>query len=114
MARNATNQLLHGAKRSKSDEFYTQLKDIEAELQYYKQHFKNKTVYCNCDDPRVSNFYKYFVENFHELGLRKVIASCFRPSNYDLFSHVKEERGFYYAYTGSATEIKIPCTNDLK
>lgn len=114
MARNATNQLLHGAKKSKSDEFYTQLKDIEAELQYYKQHFKNKTVYCNCDDPRVSNFYKYFINNFHELGLRKVIVSCYRSSAYDLFSNVEEERGFYYIYTGSETEIKIPCTNDLK
>jgi len=71
MARNATNKLLKKAKKSKSDEFYTQLSDIERELQYYKKHFKNKIVYCNCDDPRISNFYNYFALNFKELGLKK-------------------------------------------
>ena len=61
MARNATNELLQNAKKSKSDEFYTQLSDIESELQYYKSHFKDKIVYCNCDDPCISNFFNYFV-----------------------------------------------------
>lgn len=56
MARNATNGLLQKAKKSKSDEFYTQLCDIERELQYYQGQFEDKIVYCNCDDPRVSNF----------------------------------------------------------
>ncbi len=74
-ARLATNLFLHQARRSKADEFYTQMCDIESELKHYKHHFKDKVVYCNCDDPRVSNFYKYFVANFHELGLKKVIAS---------------------------------------
>ena len=63
MARNATNTLLQKAKKSKSDEFYTQLSDIESELQHYKNHFKNKVVYCNCDDPTISNFFKYFALN---------------------------------------------------
>lgn len=74
-ARQATNKLLHKARKSKADEFYTQLCDIENELKHYKPHFKDKVVYCNCDDPSVSNFYKYFVANFYELGLKKVIAS---------------------------------------
>ena len=61
MDRKATNKLLHKAKKSKSDEFYSQLCDIESELQHYKAHFKNKVVYCNCDDPRISNFFKQIV-----------------------------------------------------
>ena len=104
MARNATNVLLHDAKKSKSDEFYTQLKDIESELQYYKYHFKDKTVYCNCDDPRVSNFFRYFVINFKELGLKKVIASCYRTNVSDLFTNVEQESGFYFVYTGTESE----------
>ena len=60
MARNATNKLLQQAKKSKSDEFYTQLSDIERELKHYKNHFKGKVVLCNCDDPRVSNFCHFF------------------------------------------------------
>ncbi|GAA7703932.1 hypothetical protein HpBT0082_13970 [Helicobacter pylori] len=64
MSRKATNQILQKAKQLKSDEFYTQLVDIENELQYYKRHFKNKVVFCNCDDARVSNFFKYFFNSF--------------------------------------------------
>ncbi len=63
MVRNATNKLLQNAKKLKSDEFYTQLSDIESELQHYKSHFENKVVYCNCDDHRISNFFKYFAAN---------------------------------------------------
>ncbi len=85
MGRNATNGLLQKAKKSKSDEFYTQLSDIERELQYYKEHFNGKVVYCNCDDPQTSNFFKYFYLNFKELGLKKLIASCFKEQVFDLF-----------------------------
>lgn len=62
------NQTLHSAKKQKKDEFYTQLSDIEKELKHYKNHFNGKTVLCNCDDPRVSNFFKYFSYNFEYLG----------------------------------------------
>ena len=85
MARNATNKLLQNAKKSKSDEFYTQLSDIESELQHYKSHFENKVVYCNCDVPRISNFFKYFAANFKKLGLKKIITSCYREQVRDLF-----------------------------
>ena len=90
MARNTNHQLLHKAKKSKSDECYTQLCDIESELQYYQNCFEGKVVYCNCDDPRVSNFFQYFVKNFKKLGLKKLIASCYREDNdADLFNFSK-------------------------
>ena len=113
MARNATNELLQNAKKSKSDEFYTQLSDIESELQHYKSHFKDKVVYCNCDDPRISNFFNYFASNFKELGLKKLIASCFREQTRDLFNTVENENGFFYEYTGKEEESKIPSFTDL-
>ena len=77
MARNAN---LHAAKEAKNDEFYTQLPDIEKELVHYREHFKGKVVFCNCDDPYESNFFKYFALNFNQLGLRKLIATCYNGS----------------------------------
>lgn len=113
MARNATNELLQNAKKSKSDEFYTQISDIESELQHYKSHFENKVVYCNCDDPRVSNFFNYFVSNFKELGLNKIIASCYREQVRDLFNVEENENGFFFEYTGADGEKKKPSSADL-
>ena len=101
MARNATNKLLQEAKKAKSDEFYTQLSDIESELQHYKAHFENKVVYCNCDDPRISNFYKYFASNFKELGLKKIITACYRKQESNLFDTEKNEKGFFFEYAGA-------------
>lgn len=74
------NKKLHAANRAKKDEFYTQLSDIENELKHYKHHFKDKTVFCNCDDPYESNFFKYFAANFNALGLKKLIATCYDGS----------------------------------
>ena len=71
------NKNLHDANRAKQDEFYTQLTDIEKELQYYTSQFENKIVYCNCDDPYESNFFKYFAMRFNFLGLKKLIATCY-------------------------------------
>lgn len=113
MARNANNKLLQKAKKSKSDEFYTQLSDIESELQHYKSHFENKVVYCNCDDPTISNFFNYFAANFKELGLKRLIASCYREQKIDLFNTGKVESGFYYEYTGSEKETIKPGSNDI-
>ena len=67
-------------KHAKKDEFYTQLTDIEKEMRYYRKHFTGKTVFCNCDDPFESNFFKYFVLNFNRLGLKKLIATCYTGS----------------------------------
>jgi len=104
MARKATNKLLQKAKKSKSDEFYTQLCDIESELQHYKKHFKDKVVFYNCDDPRISNFFKYFVDNFDDLGIRKILTSCYREQAGDLFSNGSEESGFFFEYKGTEAE----------
>ena len=69
---------LNRAKREKNDEFYTQFEDIEKELIYYKKQFKDKVIYCNCDNPYESNFFKYFVENLNDLGLKKLIATNYK------------------------------------
>ena len=74
------NKILNRAKKAKKDEFYTQLVDIENELRHYRKHFLGKTVLCNCDDPYESNFFKYFASKFNELGLRKLIATCYDGS----------------------------------
>lgn len=76
----AKNSSLSKAKSNKQDEFYTQLADIENELGHYTEHFKGKTVFCNCDDPFESNFFKYFALNFNYLGLKKLICTCYAGS----------------------------------
>ena len=74
------NKNLNAAKAAKKDEFYTQLSDIERELQHYWPHFRGKTVLCNCDDPYESNFFKYFALRFNQLGLKKLICTCYDGS----------------------------------
>ena len=74
------NNDLQQAHRAKQDEFYTQLVDIELELKHYKKQFENKVVFCNCDDPYESNFFKYFSMNFNALHLKKLIATCYDSS----------------------------------
>ncbi len=75
-----SNKNLRQANKAKKDEFYTQLSDIEKELKYYKKQFKNKTVYCNADDPFESSFFKYFASSFNVLGLKKLIATSYAGS----------------------------------
>lgn len=74
------NKALSEARRNKKDEFYTQLEDIENEVRHYTEHFRGKTVFCNCDDPFESNFFKYFALNFNRLGLKKLICTCYAGS----------------------------------
>ncbi|MHB1459147.1 MAG: adenine-specific methyltransferase EcoRI family protein [Armatimonadota bacterium] len=76
----AGNSNLHMSRSDKTDEFYTQLSLVESELKHYKRHFKDKVVLCNCDDPFESNFFKYFAMNFNSLGLKKLIATCYKMS----------------------------------
>lgn len=76
----AGNTSLRKADKAKNDEFYTQLADIELELKHYRKHFVGKTIFCNCDDPYESNFFKYFAMNFNYLGLKKLIATCYNGS----------------------------------
>jgi len=79
-------ELLTKAKANKKDEFYTQLVDIESELKHYESHFRGKIIYCNCDDPRSSNFFKYFSINFERLGIKKLITACYKNQEDDLFT----------------------------
>ena len=76
----AGNQSLNAAMKAKQDEFYTQIDDISSELKHYREHFRSKVVFCNCDDPYESNFFKYFALNFNSLGLKKLIATCYDGS----------------------------------
>lgn len=76
----AGNKNLRQANKAKKDEFYTQLVDIEKEMRHYKEHFRDKVIFCNCDDPYESNFFKYFALNFNFLGLKKLIATCYATS----------------------------------
>lgn len=79
-AKSVANASLIKANKAKNDEFYTQLKDIESELKHYKNQLKDKVIFCNCDDPFESNFFKYFAMNFKALGLKKLITTCYDPS----------------------------------
>lgn len=113
MARNATNTLLNNAKKSKNDEFYTQLPDIEKELKHYKKHFKGKVVYCNCDDPRVSNFFHYFSYNFEKLGLKRLLATCYMSQERDQFSKYDSDKAIYLEYEGDKNNNNIPDPNEI-
>lgn len=75
MPSRSLNSSLNKAKGARQDEFYTQLPDIEAELRHYRQHFRGKSVLCNCDDPFESNFFRYFALNFNRLGLKRLVAT---------------------------------------
>ena len=98
---------------AKKDEFYTVLSDIEKELKHYKKHFKNKVVLCNCDDPRVSNFFHYFSYNFEKLGLKKLITTCYKNQNMDLFSKHDKERAIYLEYEGDKNNNKVPDPEEI-
>ena len=76
------NANLSNAKRAKNDEFYTQLSDIENELKHYKNHFAGKVVYCNCDDARESNFFRFFQKKFNDYGLKKLITTSYNENGH--------------------------------
>ena len=107
------NKNLHSAKTSKKDEFYTQLSDIEKELRHYKEHFKRKVVFCNCDDPRVSNFFHFFSYNFEQLGLKKLITTCYKSQQADLFSQNNSEKAIYLEYTGDKNKDNVPNPEEI-
>jgi nuclear transport factor 2 (NTF2) superfamily protein len=109
----AKNKSLSSAKNNKEDEFYTQLPDIEKELKYYRNHFKDKVVYCNCDDPRVSNFFVYFSLNFEKLGLKKLVTTCYKNQERDLFSQNNSESAIYLEYNGDKNGNNIPDPNEI-
>ena len=108
-----SNSRLQKAKKQKKDEFYTQLSDIEKELVHYKDCFKDKTVLCNCDDPRISNFFKYFSYNFEYLGLKKLISTCYKNQEPDLFSANNSERAILLEYNGDKNGNRVPDPKEI-
>jgi hypothetical protein len=107
------NKNLNAAKEAKKDEFYTQLEDINNELRHYREHFRGKTVLCNCDDPRVSNFFTYFAYNFEFLGLKRLITTCYKNQNADLFSQHTSEKAVYLIYEGDKNGNNIPDPEEI-
>ncbi len=112
MAKN-DNSSLGRAKKQKKDEFYTRLEDIERELAHYKEHFRGKTVLCNCDDPRVSNFFHYFSYQFERLGLKRLITTCYKNQERDLFSQNASERAIWLEYTGDKNGNRVPDPEEI-
>ena len=100
----AGNKFLHAANRAKHDEFYTQLPDIEKELKHYRRHFRGKTVYCNCDDPIISNFFRYFHLNFAKRGLKRLITTCYKNRQTEVFSKHDMEAAAGLEYVGNGTQ----------
>jgi len=114
MTRKALNRSLNAAKATKQDEFYTQLPDIEKELKHYTKHFKGKTVLCNCDDPKISNFFHYFSHKLHTLKLKKLITTCYKNIDPDLFSKHKGKHGLRLIYNGEQTPGgRVPALSKL-
>jgi hypothetical protein len=109
----AKNSSLARAQVAKQDEFYTQLSDIERELRHYKKHFEGKTVYLNCDDPRVSNFFHYFSYNFEKLGLKKLIAACYKSLERDLFSTGADAQAIWLEYNGDKNATGVPDPDEI-
>ena len=107
------NKNLNKAKEAKKDEFYTQLEDINNELRHYREHFRGKIVLCNCDDPRVSNFFTYFAYNFEYLGLKKLITTCYKNQDADLFSQGQCEKAVYLVYEGDKNGNHIPDAEEI-
>ena len=109
----SANRNLNDANRAKNDEFYTQLSDIENELYHYWDHFRGKIVYCNCDDPRVSNFFRYFSLQFNALGIKKLITTCYKNQQMDMFSQHDVEKAIYLEYDGTRNSTGIPSVEDI-
>lgn len=113
MPSTARNHDFKIARQAKKDEFYTSLSDIELELKHYAGHFKGKVVYCNCDDPRVSNFFRYFSANFKKLGLKKLITTCYRSQDAIHFSRNNSGQAVYLEYSGEKNGNRVPDAKEI-
>ena len=100
----AKNNNLHNAKKAKNDEFYTRLEDIEKEMCHYREHFRGKVIYCNCDDPKESNFFKFFSLQFEFLGLKKLISTGYKEDGH----------GVAYIYEGDKNENNLPDDSEIR
>ncbi len=107
------NQNLLAAKQAKKDEFYTQLEDISAELRHYKKHFAGKTVYCNCDDPRVSKFFHFFSHQFNEYKLKRLTTTCYKNQDSTIFSDHSSDKAVYLQYDGFKSGDNVPSAEEV-
>ena len=107
------NRDFQESRRAKADEFYTSLSDIGLELGNYTRHFEDKVVYCNCDDPRASNFYRYFATNFEKLGLKKLITTCYRSRDASQFGRDDSDQAVYLEYTGDKNGNSVPDAEEI-
>jgi hypothetical protein len=107
------NSSLVRAQAARQDEFYTQLADIERELRHYKKRFIDQTVYLNCDDPRMSNFFHFFSYNFERLGLKRLIASCYKSEDRDAFSANDSESAIWLEYAGDKNGNGVPEVEEI-
>ena len=108
------NNYLHKAKKAANDEFYTTMKTINKELIHYEKYFNGKTVYLNCDDPRESNFFKYFTDNFHRLGLKRLIASCYKKRDDSLLGiDSTSQKAVWVDYYGDLVNGAVPSTEQI-
>lgn len=113
MASKNTN--LHSAKKAKNDEFYTQLSDIEKEMAHYKDFFKGKIVYCNCDDARDSNFFKFFANNFESLGLKKLISTGYKENGKGVeFVYEGDKNGNFMADDAEVVMTELEGNGDFR
>ncbi len=110
---NTKNIKLNKAGTGKNDEFYTQREDIENELCNYEEHFEGKVVYCNCDDPYVSQFFYYFSHRFEALKLKKLITTCYQSRTFDMFSQHNEKQAIRLEYTGDKDGNKVPDPQEI-
>ncbi len=94
------NSQMHKARTGKNDEFYTRIDDINDEMRHYKNHFKNKVIYCNCDDPTESKFYQHFSKKFHDYGLKLLMTTCYKSKDSTLFSKHNSETSFARFFDG--------------
>lgn len=112
------NKDLNKAKDAKKDEFYTTRQDIEAELCHYAEHFRDKVVYCNCDDPVTSEFWQFFVRNFKAYGLKKLMATHYEPDekNYAYSLEITEDTNGdgRIDFQDEPTIKQLPCNGDFR
>lgn len=107
------NRALNNVSIAQNDEFYTQYGDIHAEMNHYRPHFAGKVVYCNCDDPRASNFFHYFSHAFEKLHLKKLITTCYQNKSRDIFSQHNVEKAVYLEYRGDKNDNRVPDPEEI-
>ena len=113
MDKKILNKTLQKAKNQSKNEFITSLSDVEDEMRNYKKHFKDKVILCNCDDPHVSAFFTFFSFKFEDFKIKKLITTCFKNQNLDLFSKNDNEKAIYLEYNGDLNQNKIPDREEI-